>query len=118
MANAALFVGWGKVVYGREKQSLVVFNEVIEHYAGLQQRGEIESFEPVALDPHGGDLQGFILVRGDREKLNRTRYSPEFQRLLNRGIFCVEGIGVIGAFIGEGLQKLYASTEGDTKDLA
>ena len=28
----------------------------------------IESFEPVFLEPHGGDLTGFILVRGDAEK--------------------------------------------------
>ena len=118
MANAALFIGWGQVARGRERQALQVFNELVQYHAGLQQRGEIESFEPVALEPRGGDLQGFALVRGDREKLNRLRHSEEFLRLVNRGIFCVDGIGVVGAYIGEGLQKLYASTETDNAGLA
>jgi hypothetical protein len=118
MANAALFIGWGQVARGRERQALQVFNEVVQYYTGLQQRGEIESFEPVSLEPHGGDLQGFILLRGDREKLNRLRHSQEFLRLNARGIFCVDGIGVVGAYIGEELQKLYASTQTDTADLA
>ena len=29
----------------------------------------IESFEPVFLEPHGGDLTGFILIQGDAAKL-------------------------------------------------
>src|SRR5579859_1806634 len=62
MANAALFIGWGKVVQGREAKSLEVFGEGLEYWTRLQQLGEIESFEPVALEPHGGDLGGFVLI--------------------------------------------------------
>jgi hypothetical protein len=117
MANAALFIGWGQSARGRERQSLQVFNEAVQYWAGLQQRGEIESFEPVALEPHGGDLQGFALLRGDREKLNRLRHSEEFQRLTTRASFCVESIGVVGATIGEELERLYSSFQNDTADL-
>jgi len=35
--------------------------------------GEIESFEMVLLEPHGGELGGFILLRGDQDKLARIR---------------------------------------------
>ncbi len=117
MANAALFIGWGQVARGRERQSLQVFNEAVQYWAGLQQRGEIESFEPVALEPHGGDLQGFALLRGDREKLNRIRHSEEFLRLNARAGFCVDSIGIVGAYIGEELQRLYASSQNSTADL-
>ena len=65
MANAALVIGWGPVVPGREQKALQVFGEAIQYYTRLQQQGQIESFEPVALEPHGGDLNGFLLVRGD-----------------------------------------------------
>ncbi len=65
MAMGALFIGWGAGVPGRERQGLQVFNEGLQYYAGLQQRREIESFEPVLLEPHGGDLYGFILIKGD-----------------------------------------------------
>jgi hypothetical protein len=71
MANAAIFIGWGNVVRGRERKALQVFNEALHYWSGLQQQGEIESFEPVLLELHGGDLNGFILIRGDRDKLNR-----------------------------------------------
>jgi hypothetical protein len=50
MADAALFVGWGNAVRGRERQALKVFAEAAEFYTRLQQEGEIESFEPVFLE--------------------------------------------------------------------
>lgn len=118
MANAAIFVGWGPVVRGREQQSLQVFNEGIAYYTRLQQQGEIESFEPVALEPHGGDLYGFILIRGDREKLNRLRYGEEFLRLNIRAGAVVDNFGVVGAFIGEELQRLFATFQEQTAELA
>jgi hypothetical protein len=31
---------------------------------GLQLQGTIKSFDTVFLDPHGGDLNGFFLIRG------------------------------------------------------
>ena len=108
MATGALVIGWGPAVRGREHKALQVFNEAIQYYTQLQQQGTIESFEPVALEPHGGDLLGFLLVRGDREKLNALRTSEEFLRLNNRAALIVDNFGVITAFIGEELQRLFA----------
>ena len=45
MADAALFVGWGNAVRGRERQALSVFGEAAEFYGRLQQAGEIEGPE-------------------------------------------------------------------------
>jgi hypothetical protein len=84
----------------------------------LSQRGEIESFEPVALEPHGGDLMGFLLVRGDPEKLNRMRFSQEFSRLIGRASFAVESFGVVSAVIGEEVQRLFTNYQQQTADLA
>ena len=118
MATAALVIGWGQIVRGREQKALQVFNEAMQYYTRLQERGEIESFEPVALEPHGGDLNGFILVRGDREKLNRLRYSEEFLRLTNRAGQIADNVGVISAFIGDELNRLFADLQAQTSDLA
>ena len=46
------------------RQAIKVFNEVFEYYSRLQQEGQIESFEPVLLEAHGGELGGFFLLRG------------------------------------------------------
>ena len=118
MANAALVIGWGPAVQGREQKALQVFGEAIQYYTRLQERGEIESFESVFLEPHGGDLNGFLLLRGDREKLNRLRYSEEFLRLTNRAQLVVEKIGVVSAFIGEELNRLFADFGAQASDLA
>ena len=62
MPDYGIFVGFGTPVRGREAKSLEVFNEALQWYAQLEQEGTIESFEAVFLEPHGGDLGGFILL--------------------------------------------------------
>ncbi len=62
MANSAIFIGWGSVVHGREEKANQVFYETVGYFTQLQQQGEIESFEPIALEPHGGDLAGLHML--------------------------------------------------------
>jgi hypothetical protein len=105
MADSGIFVGFGVPVRGRERRAIEVFNEAFEYYVRLQQDGEIESFEPVLLEPHGGELGGFFLLRGDKDKLARIRSSEEFERLTLRAQLIVENIGVVSAFLGERLMS-------------
>ena len=84
MADAGLFIGWGAPVRGREAKGLEVFSEALAYYARLQQEGVIEGFETAILEPHGGDLQGFVLVRGSEERLAQLRVDDEFVRLSAR----------------------------------
>ena len=81
MADAGLFIGWGGVVRGREARSLDVFQEALTYYGGLQQSGTIESIDAVFLEPHGGDLGGFFLIKGERAKLAALRVDTEFTRI-------------------------------------
>ena len=118
MATGALMIGWGAAVRGRELKALQVFNEAIEYYTRLQQQGTIESFEAVALEPHGGDLQGFLLIRGDRAKLNAIRSSEEFLRLNNRAGLIIDNLGVVTAFIGDELQRLFADFSTQANELS
>jgi hypothetical protein len=117
MATAALFIGWGQVARGREQQSLKVFGEAIQYYTELQQRGEIESFEPVALEQHGGDLAGFLLIRGEQDQLARIRSSPEFLRLNSRATLVVDNLGVVTAYVGEAVNQLFAQFQAQFADL-
>jgi hypothetical protein len=105
MAGDALFLGWGPVVRGRELKALEVFQETLTYYGTLQQDGRIDSFEPVLLSPHGGDLGGFILLRGSRSSLDEVRSSEEFRRLVARAGAIVDDIGVIDAYSGEALAQ-------------
>src|SRR5215813_773863 len=100
MADSGLFVGFGLPVRGRERLATKVFGEAVEYYSRLQQQGEIESFEPVLLEAHGGELGGFFLLRGEQDKLARVRGSEEFARHTARGQLVAENLGVVGAMLG------------------
>jgi hypothetical protein len=105
MSEAALFVGWGQPVRGREKRSLDVFNDAVTYYGERLQDGSIESFEPVLLNPHGGDLQGFFLIKGSAEGLSTMMASEEFQRLHVRAGMIVEDLGIIEAFTDDAVLR-------------
>jgi hypothetical protein len=117
MADAALFIGWGQVVRGREKRSLQVFNESVEYWGGLQGAGTIEDFEVAIMTPHGGDLQGFALLRGSEEQIAALQTDEEFQRQIIRADQIVESLGVVTAAIGEGLARGIAQYQGEIDDL-
>lgn len=108
MADGAIVITWGQAVRGREHQALEVFQEALALYRRLQEAGQIESFEAVALEPHGGHLDGFVLLRGDPERLQRLRQSDEFTRLSNRSSHIVDDFGIHSAVLGESMQRLYA----------
>lgn len=118
MAGEALFLGWGPVVRGREQVALRVFQETIEYYGKLQAEGRIESFEPVLVAPHGGELAGFVLVRGERNRLNEIRSSEEFERMLTRAAFVVDNVGAINAVTGEALGLAMGRFQAASEDLA
>jgi hypothetical protein len=118
MADAALFVGWGQVVRGREDRALDVFNETIEFYGQLQADARIESFEICLLDPHGGELAGFGLLRGSEEQIDAVRRSEDFQRLMVKASLIVDDLGVVDGAIGEGLGRQVAIYQAEVGVLA
>ena len=105
MADAGLFIGWGEVVRGREDRALDVFNETLEFYGQLQADGRIENFEVALLDPHGGELQGYVMLRGSEDQIDAVRRDEDFQRLMIKGSLVVDDLGTIPALIGDGLAR-------------
>ena len=94
-----------------------MFEEGVAYWQGLQAAGEIESFELVLLNPHGGDLTGFALLRGDPEKLGRLSMAPEFQRLTMRAGVCLDGVGVVNALIDAGVTRSMGAWKAAIADL-
>lgn len=105
MAENGLFIGWGTSRLGREKAAGALFEEAVAYWNGLKAAGEIESLELVLLQVHGGDLGGFALLRGDPEKLGRLRMTPEWRRLVLRAGVCLEGLGVVDAYVDGGVVR-------------
>jgi hypothetical protein len=117
MADHGLFLGFGRPARGREVQAAKVFGETLAYYGELQKKGEIESFQVAILEAHGGDLGGFILLRGERDRLAKIRASAEFERLLLRGGFIVENIGVVTALLDGEAARFVGLTNAATADL-
>jgi hypothetical protein len=118
MAEAGLFIGWGQPVRGRETKGIGVFNEALGFHGKQQEAGEIESFEVVLIGLHGGDLYGFILVKGSEQQIAALRANEEFQRLMTRAAQVVERMGVVDAAVDEGVGESVAMYQDAVKDLA
>jgi hypothetical protein len=103
MAGEAIFIGWGQVVRGREDKALEVFNESVAYWGSLQEKGTIESLDVVLLTPHGGDLAGFAILKGDPDKLDQLRRTDEFIGRNAKANLIVEGLGIVDAVSGERL---------------
>src|SRR5947207_4820064 len=105
VTDSALFIGWGATAAGRERQSVELFQESLRYLANLVTEGRVASVEPFFLEPHGGDLEGFFVVRGDLDELNKVRYEDDFQRMSVRAQAVVSNFGIVQAKTGEQLNK-------------
>ena len=107
MADRLIFTGWNRPVVGREQQAMNLFQKAMEYYSKLQSGGKIESFEPVILAHHGGDLNGFIILRGESKKLAEVREESTFVEYTIEGGYCLEGFGIVSGYTGEGMKDIF-----------
>jgi hypothetical protein len=105
MADFGLFIGFGFPARGREQQSSKVFGEAVELWTKSQQQGELESWDAYFLEPHGGDLGGFFLLRGEQEAIAKLRASDEFSTLVTRAQLIVDNFGVVGVQTGTRIEQ-------------
>ena len=108
MSKNVLFYGWNRAVPGREKEAGAMFQGYLQYLGGLQQEEMIDSFEVVMLTVHGGDLNGFFVVRGEIVKLDEIRRSEEFNKYLTLAGHLMEGGGLIPGVTGEGVLEQMA----------
>ncbi len=105
MADRVLFIGWNRMVAGREQQGMQLWQKAMEFYGKLQSNGSIESFEPVLLSAHRGDLNGFILLRGDAANLVRVQEDDAFLDLATEAEYCLEGFGIVTGYLGDRIKN-------------
>jgi len=117
MSDFGLLIGWGALARGREVQATTVFGEAMAYYGELKAKGEIESLEVAVLEAHGGDLGGFILLRGDRDKLAAIRSSAAFQRILLRATFVADTVGAASVLLDNEAARFVGEANGITADL-
>jgi hypothetical protein len=107
MASACLFLGFDRPAPGREKEaSTFLIREAPEIFQRYQRDGWFETFQFVGLTPHGGDLNLFVLLGGERAKLDELRRTDDFERLSMRLNSLFLGYGVTPGVTGEGIARV------------
>jgi hypothetical protein len=104
-AENVIFIGWHRPVPGYEKFSVQEFGKAMEWIVGQQQSGRIASFEPVLLEPHGGDLNGMIIIKGEADQLNSLIEDPVWQELTLKASWYMQGFGFVRGVTGGLLGK-------------
>ena len=84
------------------------FDEFVKYLGGLQQKSAIQAFDVVFLDVHGGDLNGFFLIKGESDKLDALVSTTEWITHIIRASLHLEGSGVIRGVTGDEIMKRMA----------
>jgi hypothetical protein len=105
MASNVIFFGWNRPIPGRERISAGHFQEFVQYLGGLRQKGAIESFDIVFLEPHGGDMNGFFLIRGESARLAELVASSEWVTHMTRAVLHLQGPGVVPGVTGDAIQE-------------
>jgi hypothetical protein len=108
MGSNVMLFGWNRSIPGREKVSAQHFEEFVKYLGGVQQKGVIQAFDAVFLDTHGGDLNGFFLIKGDTPKLDELVSTKEWITHITRASLHLEGSGVIRGATGDEVMKRMA----------
>jgi len=108
MADTALFIGWREAKMGRENHARELFGRTVAFWGEQVAAGKIESFQPVLLSRHGGDLNGFMLIQGDESAIDELRRSEGFRNIVTQATYCLDGFGVIEGYVNEKLKTMMA----------
>jgi hypothetical protein len=105
MSSNAIFFGWNRSLPGRERVSAEHFGDFVAYLGGLHKSGSIQSYDIVFLNPHGGDMNGFFLIRGDSAKLDALMASDDWVRHMTRASLHLESSGAVRGVTGDLVMK-------------
>jgi hypothetical protein len=108
MGSNVMMFGWNRSIPGREKVSAQHFEEFVKYLGGLQQKTVIQAFDVVLLNTHGGDLNGFFLIKGDTAKLDKLVSTTDWMTHITRASLHLDRSGVIRGATGDEVMKRMA----------
>jgi hypothetical protein len=106
MATALLFIGWNRPHPGTEEKAYGWLTTEGLAYLRKEEGKSFERMEIFALTAHGGDLNGGLLLLGERAKLDELRRTDAFEAFAMKmgGLF--DRFGVIPGLNWEGMQAV------------
>jgi hypothetical protein len=101
MAGNVIFFAWNRPIPGREQISSAHFDDLVAYLGAQAEEGVIQGFEVVFLDSHGGDMNGFFLIRGEPANLSAMKLSEEWVEHMTRASLHLQGAGAVGGVTGD-----------------
>ena len=105
VAEAGFWVAWGIPTRGREAQALDLLKESTGYFERLAQEGQIDRFDIAILRPQSTELGGFILIQGTQQQIDSLRRDDDFQRWLNQVQLVADRVGIVDAWVNQGLAE-------------
>jgi hypothetical protein len=111
MATAILFIGWNRPFPGLEDKAYgFLTTEGLTYLRSLEGKA-FERLEVLGLTAHGGDLNGCIILFGERAKLDELRRRDDFEAFVMNLGRNFDRVGVIPGVNWEGIQAVMARRE-------
>jgi hypothetical protein len=107
MAKGALFISWGPLIPGREAVGAGVLQAAVQLLAGYREAGRIDGFDVYTLEPHRGDIQGFVILTGDKDTLASLRVDDAFVKTIVGVQLVHQKVGVVAAWTGAEMMALF-----------
>jgi hypothetical protein len=106
MATAILFIGWNRPHLGLEDKAYGWLSTEGMTYLRKNEGKAFERLEMIALTAHGGDLNGSLILFGERAKLDELRRTDEFEAFVMKMSGLFDRVGVIPGVNWEGIQAV------------
>lgn len=108
MAEAGFWLAWGIPTRGRERQALDLLKTSVTGYLDqLVGDGRIERFDTAILKPQSTELGGFILIQGSRIQLATLREDQGFQQWVTQVQLVADRVGIVDAWVNDGLANAF-----------
>ena len=112
MATAALFIGWNRPLPGVDPKKAYghLMTEGVPYLRKLEGKA-FERMETIALTAHGGDVNGFFLLFGERAKLDELRRTDGFEAFVMKLDELFDGLAVVPGVNAEGIKAVMERTQ-------
>jgi hypothetical protein len=104
VAEAGVWLAWGIPARGRERQALDLLKQSTTEYLDrLVRDGRIERFDTAILKPQSTELGGFILIQGTQQQIDALRGDHDFGRWVTQVQLVADKVGIVDAWVNQGL---------------
>jgi hypothetical protein len=107
MSTACLFIAWNHPYPKMHKEAFgFLTSQGLEMVAKWKKEGWFKEYELIGITPHCGQINGFMLFKGERPKLDELRRTDDFEKFAMQMASMFEGFGVVPGVTEAGIRKV------------